>query len=165
MCIMRSGGWRRAAADLCGCSGAIPVWMSRDVSLPAGARAAVRSCLMAAGKCVNGVQERSAMMVKENMSPCLGCNRVENCSDKSCRVWRRWFLDQWEKTREGFRQMKDGPNPAVGVPVGGKCYAAPNQVRAYLREDPCEACLCPPDLCMTPCRKRRVWEDCAREEN
>lgn len=106
-------------------------------------------------------------MMKENVTPCLGCNRVkdpEECTDKSCRVWRNWFLGKWEQTRQGFRQMKDDEVPAAGVPLGGNHYAAPHQVRAYLRQDPCAACQCPRELCTTPCRKRMVWEDCIRED-
>lgn len=106
-------------------------------------------------------------MRSENKSPCLSCTRVqdpENCTDKSCRVWQAWFLGRWEQTREGFRRMKDAPEPGVGVPLGGNRYAAPHQVRAYLREDPCGSCRCPRELCATPCRKRMVWEDCIRED-
>lgn len=101
------------------------------------------------------------------LSPCLGCIRVadpENCTDKSCRVWQAWFLDQWERSRMELRRMKDMPVQKAGVAVGGHRYAAPHQVRAYLRQDPCGACLCPAELCKSPCRRRRVWEDCIGEE-
>ncbi len=33
-------------------------------------------------------------------SPCLSCIRVkhpEDCENKSCALWQRWFLSQWRK--------------------------------------------------------------------
>lgn len=101
--------------------------------------------------------------MKNTMSPCFACTRVfdpEDCTDKSCRVWREWFLEQWERSRMALRQLKEIPGETAGVAVGGCRYAAPHQVRRYFREDPCGTCLCPSELCRTPCRKRLVWEDC-----
>ena len=106
-------------------------------------------------------------MNRTTLSPCVTCTRVadpENCTDKTCRAWQAWFLQQWEQSRMGLRQLKEKPEKKVGVAVGGNRYAAPHQVRAYLRKDPCGACLCPAGLCKSPCRKRRVWEDCIGEE-
>jgi len=45
----------------------------------------------------------------------------------------------------------------VGVEIGGKHYAAPNQVENYLHNDPCDGCGCPRELCDTPCRVKRGW--------
>lgn len=104
--------------------------------------------------------------MKENMSPCVVCSRVsdpENCTDKTCRLWQRWFLQRWEETRQTLRQMKDMPDSYAGVVVGGVRYAAPNQVRNFLENDPCGSCLCPKDLCDTPCRKRKAWENFRKE--
>jgi len=101
------------------------------------------------------------------LSPCLTCTRVmdpENCTDKTCRAWQAWFLQQWEQSRMDLRRLKEVPEKKAGVTIGGHRYAAPHQVRAYLRKDPCGACLCPAELCKTPCRKRRIWEDCIGEE-
>ena len=101
------------------------------------------------------------------LSPCLTCTRVadpENCTDKTCRAWQAWFLQQWEQSRIRLRQLKDLPVKKAGVAIGGRRYAAPHQVRAYLRKDPCGDCLCPAGLCKSPCRKRRVCEDCIGEE-
>ena len=104
--------------------------------------------------------------MKYNVSPCVGCVRMKDpqmCADKTCREWQRWFVQQWEQTRQSFRQAKERPQPVVGVNVGGRYYAAPHEVRNYLRCDPCGCCQCPKELCHTPCRKRLVWEDCFRE--
>ena len=44
---------------------------------------------------------------KQNManeSPCVTCTRVkdpENCENKSCQVWREWFIRRWEEIRSG----------------------------------------------------------------
>lgn len=101
------------------------------------------------------------------LSPCLSCTRVEdpeNCTDKSCRIWQAWFLKKWEESRMGLRQLKETPAQKAGVALGGRRYAAPHQVRAYLRNDPCGECLCPAGLCKSPCRRRQIWEDCIGEE-
>ena len=104
--------------------------------------------------------------MNENMSPCLGCLRVadpENCADKTCRIWQRWFLEKWEQTRQSIRQAKDRPGAMAGVNVGGVHYAAPDQVRSFLENDPCSDCLCPRDLCQKTCYKRRLWDKCKGE--
>ncbi len=99
-------------------------------------------------------------------SPCLTCTRVfdtENCTDKSCRVWRAWFLEQWEQTRQSVGQLKNAPPEPVGVDIGGVYYSPPHRVEDYLQVDPCTVCRCPEDLCPGPCRKRQVWEQCYEE--
>lgn len=101
------------------------------------------------------------------VSPCLTCTRVkdpQNCENKNCNVWRNWFLMRWEQLRSCARREKDCTVPKpLGVPLGGRHYAAPHQVETYLSTDPCKNCLCPRDLCATPCRVRRNWEQ-ARED-
>lgn len=101
------------------------------------------------------------------MSPCLTCTRVENpadCENKNCQVWRQWFISRWDRMRSFPRQLRQDrePEPA-GVPLGGRHYAAPHQVTRYLETDPCESCLCPRDLCTTPCRVCLHWEDARKE--
>ncbi len=105
--------------------------------------------------------------MKRTPSPCLRCTRVANpreCDNKNCKQWQAWFLQRWEMIhaypRKKMEQSKVVP---VGVPLGGQHYAAPHQVQAYLRTDPCQACLCPKDLCATPCRIRRDWEAAKQE--
>ena len=94
-------------------------------------------------------------------SPCRSCSRVrdpENCENKGCKVWREWFMKRWELIhrfpREAMEQMELKP---VGVSLGGRVYAAPHQVEAYRKNDPCKDCMCPKDLCTTPCALRRQW--------
>ena len=36
--------------------------------------------------------------------PCTNCTRVkapQNCENKNCTVWQKWFLSQWELLRRG----------------------------------------------------------------
>ena len=72
-----------------------------------------------------------------NPSPCLTCTRVpnpRNCENKQCRLWQRWFLARW------------------------------NLIHTWPRTtDPCKGCLCPRDLCATPCRRKVTWLE-AKEE-
>lgn len=98
----------------------------------------------------------------QNPSPCLSCTRVKdprNCDNKLCQPWRQWFLRRWDMIHRYPReQMDKGQRKPVGVPLGGRHYAAPHQVEAYRNNDPCKTCLCPKDLCTTPCRHKRAWE-------
>lgn len=107
------------------------------------------------------------MQTEKNPSPCLRCTRVadpRNCENKNCQLWRKWFLHRWAQIhnypRQKMEQVKLEP---VGVVLGGKHYAAPHQVQQYLSKDPCQDCLCPKDLCSTPCGVRRAWENAKRE--
>lgn len=101
-----------------------------------------------------------------NISPCLTCVRVANpteCDNKNCHVWRQWFISSWDRMRGYPRQVRnDRPAEPVGVPLGGRHYAAPHETLRYLRTDPCEGCLCPRDLCVTPCRARLNWEEAGK---
>ena len=92
-------------------------------------------------------------------SPCKTCRLVSSsygCDNKNCPRWSAWWKDQWERTRALFRAAMD-------VPVKKNPYAfqydTPDQVRRYLSEDPCEKCKIPKDLCSTPCRSKKTWED------
>ncbi len=94
-------------------------------------------------------------------SPCLICTRVkdpENCENKHCKVWRAWFLRRWSLIHRFPREaMEQAELKPVGVNVGGRVYAAPHQIEAYQKKDPCDSCLCPKDLCSSPCPMRRQW--------
>lgn len=84
-------------------------------------------------------------------SPCLGCIRVpdpEKCDNKACVPWRRWFTGRWELLRRQY-----GLRSTAVLPTGELHPAALAQ-----QEDPCKSCLCPRDLCQTPCGLRVVWE-------
>lgn len=100
-------------------------------------------------------------------SPCLRCVRVSdprNCENKNCPLWRRWFIDRWDTLRKQPRQAKEEQVlMPVGISVGGNRYAHPSQTRAYLQNDPCQSCLCPKDLCVTPCPTRRAWDESRKD--
>ena len=103
----------------------------------------------------------------KDCSPCLHCTRVQdpqNCENKNCRSWQQWFIKRWDQIRAfPRRQMDDTPPRPVGVPLGGRHYALPHQVASFLQTDPCEVCVCPRQLCDTPCRLRKVWEQTKKE--
>lgn len=101
-------------------------------------------------------------------SPCLTCSRVrdpDNCENKLCKDWQAWFIDRWETMRANVfsqvRQQKAAEQGAISV--GGRQYSHPEHVRSYLRKDPCRECICPKDLCSTPCAVRKAW-DAARSK-
>ena len=100
------------------------------------------------------------MRIYLDVSPCCGCIRVpdpERCENKNCRLWQKWFISRWERLRAYPRRLMDGKPEPVGVPLGGKQYAAPHLTRAYMEKDPCNGCMCSPDLCQVPCRARQHW--------
>ena len=165
-CSVKREVCRPAAANRCGLPGGIPGRMFRAVSPRGGVCGAERNFLPPAQMYATVVLERSGAIMKERISPCVGCGRVadpENCADKTCRLWQGWFLEKWEQTRQAIRQLKEEPGAMAGVNVGGVCYAAPDQVRSFLDKDPCDSCCCPKELCQNTCRKRRLWEKCHKE--
>lgn len=106
-------------------------------------------------------------MVTYNFSPCLVCTRVSNpqdCENKNCKSWQKWFLGRWAAIRAYPRVMMDhAKREPVGVVVSGTYYAAPHQVADYRNNDPCKTCLCPKDLCNTPCRQKTAWKQAVME--
>jgi hypothetical protein len=94
--------------------------------------------------------------------PCISCTRVtdpENCEDKRCQAWQRWFTDAWDQLRRQPRlSMETHPKKPEGMVIGGVRYALPHRVKGYLQKDPCDGCLCPRDLCTLPCRVKRDWD-------
>ncbi len=108
------------------------------------------------------------MRNQKTPSPCLRCTRVKDprqCENKQCKPWRQWFLGRWELIHNYPRaQMEKDDLQTEGVNVGGRKYAAPHRVRSYLAKDPCRDCLCPKDLCTTPCRLKRAWLEAKGEE-
>lgn len=92
--------------------------------------------------------------------PCLSCQRILdpcNCEDKSCRLWRRWFIDTWDELRMQYRLGREEPPEWEGTVIGGQRYALPHRVHSYVSNDPCDSCRCPRDLCAIPCRMKRQW--------
>lgn len=80
--------------------------------------------------------------MKRSQSPCIGCRRVAdpvNCENKNCALWRPWFISQWERSCAVLRRA-----------------AAPSTLQEQA-SDPCGSCLCPKELCLTPCQRRLVW--------
>ena len=42
-------------------------------------------------------------MATKNQSPCLTCIRVKdpsNCENKTCKLWKAWFIRTWEAMRD-----------------------------------------------------------------
>ena len=95
--------------------------------------------------------------------PCLECTRVrdpQSCENKGCKDWQAWFLHRWEAMRQNIRsQMEASTIRDIGIPLGGETYAHPDQIRGYLRENPCQRCLCPKNLCHIPCPARMAWAE------
>lgn len=93
--------------------------------------------------------------------PCICCTRVsdpENCENKNCAVWQRWYIETWNAMRAAPRlHLEYLPKETEGIVIGGVRYALPHRVNSYLQKDPCKGCLCPRDLCVIPCRVKRDW--------
>ena len=94
-------------------------------------------------------------------SPCLTCTRVQkphNCENKTCKEWQAWFIDRWETMRSNVRtQMEKAPLKDTGIPLGGHRYVSPHRVTEYRKQDPCQRCLGPIDLCHSPCPAKSAW--------
>ena len=93
--------------------------------------------------------------------PCITCTRVtdpDNCDNKDCMLWQRWYIETWNAMRAAPRlNMEHLPREPEGMVIGGIRYALPHRVNSYLQKDPCKGCLCPRDLCVIPCRVKRDW--------
>ena len=100
------------------------------------------------------------------VSPCLCCTRVsdpENCENKGCVPWRKWFLARWEILHAYPRWVKEQKGEPAGVCIGGQHYAPPGLLEGYLQKDPCDGCVCTWEQCTTPCRARQRWVMVKRE--
>lgn len=130
----------------------------------AGVFGVVRKYMLTVSDSVKDVKkERNAM----EKSPCLTCTRVKNpgdCENKNCRVWREWFLTSWDSVRNYPRlKMESSHAGPESISIGGNQYVLPHRMREYLEKDPCENCLCPKDLCTSPCPSRRAWLEAKKE--
>ena len=104
---------------------------------------------------------------RELPPPCRGCTQVRNpasCENKKCKQWQQWFIKRWDRLHTYPRQMMDKTLP-VGISIGGRRYLHPDQLREYIRKNPCEGCSCTADLCRTPCRAKAIWEKAKQEVN
>ncbi len=111
---------------------------------------------------VSGVKRRRGEPLPP---PCRGCTRVPApgiCENKACPQWQRWFAKSWENLRKYPRRQMEKTEP-VGLIIGGRRYLHPEQLRAYLKKDPCGDCGCPRALCQSPCRAKRIWEEASKE--
>lgn len=100
------------------------------------------------------------------MSPCTFCTRVENpllCENKNCGTWRQWYICRWDSMRQAVRESREMRPQYQGIVLGGRRYAAPDQVRQYLETDPCGSCEIPRNLCQETCRVRQDWEKKRKE--
>lgn len=93
---------------------------------------------------------------RNDISPCRTCVRVrdpENCENKRCNEWRRWFLRRWDLIHSYPRRQKENAalHPA-GFSIGGVRYCLTPR-----EPDPCIRCACDRALCATPCRVRKAW--------
>lgn len=111
------------------------------------------------------MEDNMINVTEKTPCPCKTCRRVSNsyaCDNKECTRWQEWWIEQWERTRVLFRAAKDiQPAPA---PANKLQYDTPDHVRRYLAEDPCTKCKIPKDLCSTPCRSKKNWEDAKKGE-
>ena len=86
-------------------------------------------------------------------SPCLDCTRVKdpkNCENKNCKEWQAWFIDRWESMRTYVQAQMEKEN-AVATPA--KILTTHPQGK----EDPCDTCPFPKDMCHTPCLVKSAW--------
>lgn len=69
--------------------------------------------------------------------PCDNCKRVSNpedCENKKCAPWQKWFTQRWDATRASLLNPKKE------------------------KKDPCIGCVCPAELCDSVCREKQAWE-------
>lgn len=77
-------------------------------------------------------------------SPCLTCTRVPNpadCENKMCRLWQKWYICRWEQLRR-LPQLQ-----------------AMARKESTQTHNPCSRCSLPRELCSSPCRERRLWDE------
>ena len=104
--------------------------------------------------------------MKDVLSPCTHCTRVkdsQNCENKNCKPWRKWFFAQWEETRKLYRKGMDHPRQTQGIALGGQRYCSPHRITEYLQTDPCTICKLPAELCDKECKQKLQWKQ-ANEE-
>ena len=56
-------------------------------------------------------------MMCVNSSPCAACRRVEKpeqCDNKDCMLWRRWFVARWEQIRRTYQAASTGKRQEAG---------------------------------------------------
>lgn len=100
-------------------------------------------------------------------SPCSTCIRVREpnkCENKTCKEWQAWFINRWDAMRANVRaQIAEAPLDDLGIPLGGQRYVSPHRVLEYRKQDPCQRCLSPKDLCYSSCPAKLAWLDAQKE--
>ena len=100
---------------------------------------------------------------KKDESPCIGCTRVrdpKSCENKTCKDWQAWFIARWEAMRRNvFAKMQQAEATGDAISVGGFQYSHPDRVRSNMENKPCDKCVCPAELCSTPCAVLRAWTE------
>lgn len=95
-------------------------------------------------------------------SPCSTCDKVPDpqaCENKECRPWRQWFMYRWALIHAwGCYHLKQSDLQSADETAGEKVRTSQDRSRSYLSKDPCDGCICPKDLCSTPCRDKRIWQ-------
>lgn len=143
--------------------------MHRDRFRQAGAHFAAQRYLRRDDPYAIDVQRGVRLNMESNgqLSPCLSCSRVkdpENCENKNCKLWRQWFSSRWDAVRSNPRLQMEGTSAGLeGVSIGGRSYVLPHRIREYLEKNPCRDCMCPRELCTSPCPARRAWENIKKE--
>ena len=116
-------------------------WYARNVKDGAGAQSPMRS---------------------ELPPPCRVCCLVKNpaaCENKECKPWRMWFTNTWNRRRREVLGKMEGEGQVLrGVSIGGRRYYNPDDLRQYLRTNPCAACHMGSGNCTSPCRIKQNWE-------
>lgn len=100
-------------------------------------------------------------------APCRRCARAADprmCDNRKCAVWKKWFTESWNAIRAYPRAQMNARAVPLGVRIGGRYYLHPDQLRAYCQKDPCKDCVSPRELCKSPCRAKKTWEE-VRKEN
>ena len=59
-----------------------------------------------------------------------------------------------------MRQIKEQEAKAGrGIPLGGRNYYHPDDLRLYFEKDPCKVCWLAQCPCQEPCQLKQNWED------
>lgn len=96
-------------------------------------------------------------------SPCLHCARVrdpKNCENKLCKEWQAWFIERWDAMRTVLRATAQGKGlPRNPISVGGTKYHHPDQIRKFLKTDPCQTCPWREGICLETCQTKKSWTE------
>ena len=170
MCGKRQSICDRGGAGRCGACLTDPEKTCKAHCPQAGAKSAAGRSTASENVCAENAKGGSEMKGKQQLElppPCRGCTQVRDpasCENKKCLRWQQWFIKRWDRFHTYPRQMMDRTVP-LGIPIGGRRYLHPDQLREYIQNNPCEKCSCTKDLCHAPCRVKTIWEKAKKEAN